>query len=343
MEYGGYGRWFFLVMVIVMGHGVLPAKAACIIQDGLELPTGIRGDKVERILAGNYLRHSSHYYRWFLNREKQEERKRGASVSTALGLATAYGHLGQLDKAAATIEATIKQGPSRYSLHIAAGDYYLLSSNRSRAGAAFDRAFEMNPNGEFTKEGFSHHMLDYMSMQAARDRKKKPMVTIAERGSGYSRYGFSHFFQERGRRSGVYPAHSWKNGGREQTLDGLFNMVLCGYRRSPHVYEAIGDLLSEGKIAGKGDYRELAAMAYLRASYLVGDSLWSRLEYRKLAKQMLPRKTKKSLKSLEKRFGRSIRKGTKNYKIVRILEQKWAKKRMNLESRYEKVFLTGKR
>ena len=84
-------------------------------------------------------------------------------------------------------------------------------------------------------------------------------------------------------------------------------------------------------------------MAYLRASYVVGDSLWSRLEYRKLAQQMLPRKTKKALKSLEKRFGRSIRKGTKNYKLVRILEQKWAKKRMNLERRYEKVFLTGKR
>ena len=43
-------------------------------------------------------------------------------------------------------------------------------------------------------------------------------------------------------------------------------------------------------------------------------------------------KTKKALKSLEKRFGRSIRKGTKNYKLVRILEQKWAKKRMNLET-----------
>ena len=262
---------------------------------------------------------------------------------TARGLSAAYAHLGQLSKAAKVLEDRIKVEPNRYSLHIAAGSIYLLSSNRSRAGAAFNRAFQMNPNGEFTKDGFAHHVLDYMSMQAARDRRKIPMVTVVERGGGYPKQGFSHFFQERGRRSGVYPSHSWQNGGREQALDGLLNLVLCGYRRSPHVYEAIGDLLSEGKISGKGDYRELAAMAYLRASYVVGDSLWSRLEYRKLAQQMLPRKTKKALKSLEKRFGRSIRKGTKNYKLVRILEQKWAKKRMNLERRYEKVFLTGKR
>ena len=339
----GCGRWFLGLFIVAILIGTSPVQAGCIIQDGLDLPTGIRGDKVERVLAGNYLRHTSHYYRWFLKEQQKDIKKNGPSAMSSLGLAAAYTNLGQLSKAAKAIESRIKVEPNRYSLQIAAGEIYLLSSNRSRAGAAFDRAFQMNPNGEFTKDGFAHHVLDYMSMQAARDRRKIPMVTVPERGGGYPKLGFSHFFQERGRRSGVYPAHSWKNGGREQALDGLLNLVLCGYRRSPYVYEAIGDLLSEGKIAGKGDYRELAAMAYLRASYVVGDSIWSRLEYRKLAQQMLPQKTKKSLKSLEKRFGRSIRKGTKNYKLVRILEQKWAKKRMNLEKRYEKVFLTGKR
>lgn len=315
---------------------------ACIIQDGLELPTGIRGDKVERVLAGHYLKHSSHYFRWFLKEQHREIQANGPSVQTTLGLTAAMGRLGQWDKATNTVHAHLKK-QERYSLYIQAGGIHLLNAKYGRSGAAFSQAFNMNPNGEFTRDGYPHHLLDYMSKQAARDRKKMPMVTAVERDAGYPRLGFSHFFHDRGRKSGVFPSESWQNGGREQALNGLLRLVLCGFHRLPQLYEAIGDILLEGPVGGKGNHLELAAMAYLRASYTAADSIWSRLEYRKLAQSAVPGGTKKALRALEKRFGKVIRKGSKRYKQVRLLEQKWAKKRFNLESRFEKVFLTGTR
>ena len=77
----------------------------------------------------------------------------------------------------------------------------------------------MNPNSEFTKDGFAHHVLDYMSMQAARDRRKIPMVTVVEREEAIPKRGFSHFFQERDA-AVCHPSYSWQNGGHEQASTG---------------------------------------------------------------------------------------------------------------------------
>ena len=69
------GRWALLALLVAIVPAVPPAHASCIIQDGLDLQTGIRGDQVEQVLAGNYLRHSSHYYRWFQRAAKRSEKE----------------------------------------------------------------------------------------------------------------------------------------------------------------------------------------------------------------------------------------------------------------------------
>ena len=116
-------------------------------------------------------------------------------------------------------------------------------------------------------------------------------------------------------------------------------MILCGHNRSAIVYEVLGDLLSAGHIDNLGNHRTLAARAYLRASYNVGDSIWSRIEYRKLAQSMLNRKTKKALKIVEKVFVNDIGTGIKQFSSIKKNERSWRKQNQDLERAYYRRYL----
>ena len=329
--------WLIVVTGFASSLAGLQIAGACAFEDGLDLPLGASSSKIEKVLAGRYLRHSPHYYRWYLKYRLGKDSP-DALPMDVVDRASAMMRLGDSRDALKMLDVHLAQNPTRYSWRVEKANILLISGNRARAGSSFTRAFEVNPNGEFSQDGFASQLLDYMSMQAARDRKKMPMVTASERGRAYPKLGFAHFFKSRGASTGVYPEDTWSEKGRIQALEGLVGLVLCGYQRVPQIYEAMGDLIREGPLPGGGDHRSLAAMAYLKASYLVGDSIWSRLEYRRLARETLRVRTNRNLKGSEKRLSRSMKLGQSLYRQVSQAEKGWANKRLDLERLYDKRF-----
>ena len=122
-------------------------------------------------------------------------------------------------------------------------------------------------------------------------------------------------------------------------MQGLVDLILCGHYRTPIVLEALGDLLNDESAQVLAKSEQLAARAYLLASYFT-ESLWGRMEYRGLAKDLLKQPTKKGLRRFERGFARELAKGRKLMKQIRKDEKRWFQNKRNLDELFARRYLS---
>ena len=75
------------------------------------------------------------------------------------------------------------------------------------------------------------------------------------------------------------------------------------------------------------------------ASYRSGDSLWSRLEYRKLATRVLGDPSKKAVRMFERGLGKEIKKARKRRSKLSFQEKKWIKAKLDPQEQFRMKYL----
>lgn len=322
--------------IMLSGPGLLGtahAEVRCVLPDGEDLPDDVTFLKLKKILAGDYLRHSPLYYRWV----KDERGARLLTETDALSrslltedLAGAHLRLGDTSAAVEVLKSGQKLS---YRDHLSLGTVFMSAHQFDRAQRYFGDAFEMNPNGAFSPEGFPKHILDYVAIEWGKSRKKVPVAILEERGAALG--GFATYLEEVYRQQG----QGWGVRQWTEAVNGVGELLLCGFRGSSIVWEMLADLLREAPEGALKQSETLAARAYLGASYAT-NSLWGRIEYRGLAKGLLGNPTKKGLRRLERAYGKELVKGKQLRKRIAAQEKRWSRKKRDLDEHFEKRYLT---
>ena len=326
-----------LIWVGVFSASMLGGEAAarCVIPDGEDLKSITSSKGLSRVVSTNYLRHSPWYYRWLVKARSPEVAGATDDPSGALlleELSEAQRRLGDFAGAARTVKSRERL---RYKDNLALGGISMAANKFESAADFFQNAFEMNPNGVFLSEGYAMHVLDHIAAQRAAGRKKVPVMTLQERGKAPG--GFSDYMKATSTRAGI----PWKKRTWKEAVRGVVELILCGHRRSPVVWEMLGDLLREAPRGALKGAPGLAARAYLQASYQSSESLWGRKQYRSLARAQLNPPTKPALRKFERRFATDLKRGMKLMRKIRKDEERWTRRGRNLKLRYQKRYLAG--
>jgi hypothetical protein len=119
-------------------------------------------------------------------------------------------------------------------------------------------------------------------------------------------------------------------------------MVRFGQHDSPVLMEAAGDLLFSHQQGG--DAKQLAARAYLRASYEAGDEA-AKAAYRRLAGQVLKMQTvhpntttEMTLTQLEKAFQQELKEARQWYAQLQSDELKWIESGADVDAEFARKY-----
>ncbi|MEC9465538.1 MAG: hypothetical protein VX834_07125, partial [Myxococcota bacterium] len=137
----GFNVWLILALAPALALGLAaPISAqACAFEDGLDLPVGASAAKIEKILGGRYLRHSPHYYRWYLKHRLGKD-SLDAMPMDVVDRASAMMRLGDSRGAIKMLDRHLSKNPTRYSFRVQQANILLIAGNRARAGSSFTRA-----------------------------------------------------------------------------------------------------------------------------------------------------------------------------------------------------------
>ena len=99
---------------------------ACAFEDGLDLPMGASASKIEKILGGRYLRHSPHYYRWYLKHRLGKD-SLDAMPMDVVDRASAMMRLGDSRGAIKMLDRHLSKNPTRYSFRVQQANILLIA------------------------------------------------------------------------------------------------------------------------------------------------------------------------------------------------------------------------
>ena len=308
-----------LVLSLTLSVWCTPGWALpCLMPDGGKSLDALTPQSILQVLTNGFPRHSKEYYR-----VKRKEAQSSASspddhrirVESAVRLGTFR-----------SMNGSFSDFPSGYpyDFHRAMFDGDALFKDRrwDLAINRYNQASQVNPNIELSPDGILYRLSLASTEQFRKSRVKIPVAILEERDSK-SLQSFDEslpkIFSTRG------ASKNWGKVGRKAELKALIGAIRCGVRKHPVVFEALGDLLLKEKFGKAKPQYQLAAMAYLRASYLTNGSIWSAKEYRKLALQALPNGTDKKLRTVEVQLGKFLKKARAKQSQVAKDEVAWIK------------------
>ena len=305
-----------LALVLVLCISSQSFALPCLMPDGVKSLETLSPQSILKVLTNDFPRHSKTYYR----------KKRSAAQESA----------SSPEDHRIIVEAAIRLGTFRsmngsfsdyptgypYDFHRAMFDGDALFQERrwDLAINRYNQASQVNPNIELSSDGILYRLAVASTDQFRKSRVKIPVAIEEERKSkALATFDESlpEIFATRG------AAKDWRKVGRKGELRALIGIVRCGYRKHPVIFEAMGDLLLKEKFGKAKPQYQLAAMAYLRASYLTNGSIWSAKEYRKLALNALPSANEKKLRDVEVTLGRMLKSAKARQSKVAKDEMAW--------------------
>lgn len=284
-----------------------------------------RFPEVNELIAGYFVRHSSAYYRWRVDRITAlpiNEHNPGDYDD----LAVAYDKLGDQDQAIDTIQAKIERWPNKatYESQANLGTFYIHAGDYDQGLVHIKRAIEINPEAHFGREIYQRLLVEYV--------QSKGSLTSGlplDEGDSYGQGGFARFILEQRQDPNREAEAEIKDA-----VTGVLGMMRFGHHDSPILLEALGDLLSGGDTNG---HQMLAARAYLKASYEVEDPAAADA-YRKKAEQTLHSQQNTSLEKIESQLKKEIADGAAYYKEIAATESAWIESGKDLDREFARVY-----
>jgi tetratricopeptide (TPR) repeat protein len=294
------------------------------------------------LITGKFLRHSPKFYQWRI----ENRGKRLPTESTPElydDLAVAYEKTGNHDKA---IELMVKKEelfPGLYETRANLGTFYMLGGQFEKGVEEIEKAIAINPDAHFGREVYQKHLGKYVLARQA-ERMLSPTNPLQlPLNTPDHRYvkpvGFAEYLvksQNLGESLKVQTPELAK------ALKGVSGMMYFANYDSPVLLEVLGDLLLTG--TDRGDAKQLAARAYLKASYEVKDAD-AKSDYRRMAEESLAMQTthiagsdQLTLAALEEEFKSELQDAQAWHAGVAADEQKWIDEGVDADAAFDKKY-----
>jgi tetratricopeptide (TPR) repeat protein len=294
------------------------------------------------LITGRFPRHSKEFYEWRA-RDRQERLKADPdNLSYYDDLAVAYDKTGRHQQAIDVMREADSKVPGRYETEANLGTFYIHAGRVEEGLGHIEQALRLNPDAHFGREKYQALLARYVRARTAGKAPSGPLsrtVTVDDDSGTSERVeNFATFLTAE---SGAERLSQEEHGA---ALRGLLGIMRFGNHESPALLEAVGDLLGYPYAAGVEDGKQLAARAYLKASYGVTDEV-AREAYRGLAKQVLRsqgRATRPegqlSLEELEGDFRKELAEAQRWYEGVRADELAWIEQGRDVDAEFTRKY-----
>jgi tetratricopeptide (TPR) repeat protein len=271
------------------------------------------------LITGKFLRHSYEFYSWRIHDREEKLRHDSENLAYYDDLAVAYEKTGQHDKAIEIVLAKEKKKPGLYETEANLGTF-LIHAGRPQEGLPhIDRALALNPDAHFGREKYQKLLVEYV-LERRRDGATRLPLAYDER----PRDSFVRFLRKT---QGAKERLSEPE--RKAAIRGVLGMMRFGDHESPVLLEALANLLSGSPEDADQDAKQLAARAYLKASYVVTDEK-ARQAYRGMAQEALTFQSRSKsnreqlpLDELEKSFREELAQAQQWYEELHQREVAW--------------------
>jgi len=305
------------------------------------------------LITGKFLRHSPEFYRWRIKDREQRIKDHPSEMALYDDLAVAYDKVGNDDKAIAIMLDKERMAPGQYETYANLGTFYLHSGQYEKGVEMIDKALQLNPDAHFGREKYQKYLAEYVAT-----RRKDGKITLPLRRQMSSptnipkndeegldafkamqkENNFQSFVAKRER------VDELSDPDRDRAIKGVLGMMKFGKHDSPILLEVLGDLLvlkTDGE-QPLGHGKELAARAYLRASYEVKEAK-TRTDYRLMAEEAirmrLPAYRSLSLEEMETYFKQELTDADAWYADLRQKEIGWIHDGKNPETEFDKLYV----
>jgi tetratricopeptide (TPR) repeat protein len=305
------------------------------------------------LITGKFLRHSPEFYHWRIKDREQHLKDHPSDMSLYDDLAVAYDKIGNDDRAIELMLEKEQKSPGLYETYANLGTFYLHSGQYDKGVAMIDKALAVNPDAHFGREKYQKYLAKYLATRrkdgkvALPLRRQTPYPNVKESDPEkeaklepyrelQSEDTFNGFVAKREKVSQL------SDEERDKAIKGILGIMKFGKHDSPIILEALGDLLV--LIQGVGPYghgKELAARAYLKASYEVQDEA-AKEQFRVMAKDAIhmrrPRESELTLDQTEKDFKKELADADAWYSDLRGKEIGWIHDGLNPETEFDKLY-----
>lgn len=325
-----------------------PAVMACLWdQDTIRMERSRFPGTLE-LITGKFLQHSPEFYRWRIADRLQRLESDPANVSLLDDLAVAYDKTGQHDKAIDTARRIEEIEPGRYETAANLATFLIHAGRLQEGLPHLERALTINPDAHFGREKYQKLLVEYLL--ARRQEKKEgepalPLATVELPKGDVSLedapfdVDISHTFTEF-----LSPSTSLTPAENAAAMKGIKGMMRFGKYDAPPLLEALGMLLTQEEQGPETDAKQLAARAYLMASYQVPAGP-SRERYRALAHRALYMQVRRGstsdeikLAQVEADFERELAEAREWRDELREREQSWIRDGVDSEAAFAELY-----
>lgn len=305
------------------------------------------------LITGKFLRHSPEFYQWRIQNRLKRLEVDPTNAALLDDLAVAYDKTGQHAKAIETAERLERLHPGRYETASNLGTFLFHAGRPEEGIPHIDRALKINPDAHFGREKYQKFLTEYVVKQRKGGPLTLPLASVkVYDGAPKDRIGAHDHqtydtFPDFLKRAGMRQEHDRiANDEVRAAVKGVNGMMRFAKHDSPVLLEALGFLLCHREWAIEDDAKQLAARAFLRASYEVKDEptrvLYRRLAARAVAQQLPPSgvqyEGKDILAVVETKFQQELEEGRVWYADLRERELSWIRDGKDPEAEFDKLY-----
>lgn len=287
------------------------------------------------LITGKFLRHSPEFYQWRIRNRLKRLESEPNNLALLDDLSVAYDKTGQHDLAIETAHKAGKLQPGRYETEANLGTFLIHSGKLEEGLVHIDKALRINPDAHFGREKYQKALVEYV---LERRKANGPALPLSVQGD---KVDFGKFLAK-GRNSGHLSVEE-----NRDAIRGILGMMRFGKHDAPVLLEALGSLLSPPYNHDElmGDAKQLAARAYLLASYELPDR-GAQMAYRDLAQNTLSMQTdgntldavQMTLGDLESVFKGELAQANAWYSDLRDKEAGWIRDGQDPEAEFQKLY-----
>ncbi len=318
-----------LLAIVLTLMTVIPLYACLWDHDTLKMEQSRFPDTLE-LITGKFKRHSQEFYKWRIKDRKTKLISKPDHLEYIDDLAVAYDKTGEHQKAIDIMLDKEKLKPGMYETEANLGTFYIHAGQLEKGLEHIKRAIKINPDAHFGREVYQQYLVEYV-LSIQKDGK-----TILPLQSNSAERRVLDFDMYMLKVSGIDNRYDEEDGNTQyaKAIKGIQGMMRFGNYDSPVLLEVLGDLLMKGKGFGNiKDAKQLAARAYLKASYEVKDEA-EKKAYRKLAGSALSLQKGVQLKELEKNFKVELAEAGSWFSGVQEDEIAWINSNEDVDARF---------
>lgn len=338
-------RFTTCVLVLVVSV-VVPAFACLWDHDTLEMERQ-RFPSTLELITGKFLRHSTAFYEWRIRNRLERLKARPDNAELIDDLAVAYEKTGDHARAIEQMQQLERRQPGRYETAANLGTFYIHAGQLDEGLKWLDRALQINPDAHFGREKYQRLLVRYVQHAQASHKRKLSLADerqpspggLGTRPSSPQFYSFAQFITPPPDGPDQFPWLSEEDV--TAAVKGTLGMMRFGNYDSPVLLEALGDLLREPHRASV-DARQLAARAYLKASYEAHDpeaaGIYRHQAETVLEMQLDASEAKMSIETVESALKLELADAAQWYAQVEANERRWIAAGADVDAEFSRAY-----